>query len=247
MVTDEDRGATREVFALDIAEVSTERLENHLRNWLGSWPDDGGVTVTTSTYREEPGWDGRLRPFIGVSSPESTVISVASRYYEAIRDLVGKGGLAALEQGIAQVAGDEGATLRRGVFRYHQQLVAHQSRGEWFDPDNPVVPEWLRLFNARVLVAFDRDGRYAAGVGCKRHDDLAFELAITTEPSHRNLGYARELVAQASEYVYSIGGVATYMHRRDNVGSAAVAESAGFPDRGWETIMLSIPEGVSGV
>jgi len=241
MVSDDATCDARDEIVLDITEESTKRLERHLANWLGAWPANDSVTVTTSPFREVPGWDGQLRPFIGISSPTSTVISVASRYFEPISDLVRKDGLEDLETQIAEVAGGKGATLRRGVFRFHQRLVAHESRGEWYSPDDPIVPEWLRPFNAKVLIAFDQERRYAAGVGCKRHDDLVFELAITTEPTHRKLGYARELVAQASEFVYSVGGVATYMHRRDNVGSAAVADSAGFPDRGWETIMLSAP------
>lgn len=241
MVTDDGCRDTRAEIALDISGESTKRLERHLANWLGAWPADGKITVATSTYREVPGWDGQVRPFIGFSSPTSTVISVARQYYEPICNLVEKGGLEDLERQIAEVAGGKGASLRRGVFRFHQQLVAHESRGEWFSQDDPAVPGWLRPFNAKVLMAFDQEHRYAAGLGCKRHDDLVYELAITTEPTHRKLGYARELVAQASEFVYLAGGVATYMHRRDNVGSAAVAQSSGFPDRGWETIMLSIP------
>lgn len=245
MVTDEEYCDARGAFALDITEESTRRLERHLANWLGAWPATDTITVATSRYRELPGWDGRLRPFIGVSSPTSTVISVASEYFEPISQLVRKSSLEDLETRIAEIAGGKGAMLRRGVFRYHQQLVTHESRGDWFFPDDPMVPEWLRPFNAKVLMAFDQEHNYAAGLGCKRHDDLVYELAITTEPTHRKLGYARELVAQASEFVYSAGGVATYMHRRDNIGSAAVAGSAGFPDRGWETIMLSVPEPVT--
>ena len=244
MVTDDQTRDERREVVLDITEEATARLERHLANWLGAWPGHESMTVATSSYREEPGWDGQMRPFIGVSSPNSTVISVARRYYEPICDLVQKGGPEDLERRIAEVVGGAGATLRRGVFRFHQQLVAHESWGEWFSPTDPSMPEWLRPFNAKVLIAFDQERRYAAGVGCKRHDDYVYELAITTEPGHRRLGYARELVAQASEFVYSAGGVATYMHRRDNVGSAAVAESSGFPDRGWETIMLSTPGSV---
>ncbi len=241
MVTEDETRDGRRAIALDITEEATGRLERHLANWLGAWPANKTVTIATSSYRDRPGWDGQIRPFIGISSPDSTVISVARRYYEQVCALAREEGREDLETRIAEAVGGPRATLRRGVFRFHQQLVAHGSRGEWFSPDDPVVPEWLRPFNSKVLIAFDQERRYAAGVGCKRHDDLVYELAITTEPTHRRLGYARELVAQASEYVYSVGGVATYMHRRDNVGSAAVAESSGFPDRGWETIMLSIP------
>lgn len=244
MLSDDQIDSAYGALGLDIGAESIRRLERHLANWLGAWPDRAAVIVATSPYRDRPGWDGQLRPFVGVSSPTTTVYSVAERLYEPIRDLVDREGLEefeGLESQIAEVAGGPGSALRRGVFRFHRRLVSHESRGEWHDPQDPVVPDWLRPFNAKVLVAFDEARHYAAGVGCKRHDEFAYELAITTDPDHRRRGYGRELVAQASEYVYLAGGVATYMHRRDNFGSAAVADSAGFPDHGWETIMLSTP------
>jgi len=85
-------------------------------------------------------------------------------------------------------------------------------------------------------VAFDDAGEYAAGVGRKRHDDFGQELAVATEPAHRRRGLARSLVAQAAKRVYDEGAIATYLHRPDNEGSAAVAVAAGFPDLGWKVI-----------
>lgn len=239
MLTDDARDARR---LRDVSAEAKRRIELHLSNWLGVWPGTGAVTVTTSSFRELPGWDGLLRPFVGIISPEQTVISVAQRYLFAVQDAVDDGGLAGLERRLAAIVGHPSAALRRGVFRFQQQIVAHGSLGEWFEPTDPKVPEWLRPFNGGVLLAFDDKGRYAAGVGCKRHDGFAKELAVTTESTHRRLGYAKELVAQAAEDIFTSGTIATYLHRRDNLASARVAEATGFFDRGWEILSLSIPE-----
>ncbi|MST34711.1 GNAT family N-acetyltransferase, partial [Acidimicrobiaceae bacterium USS-CC1] len=41
-------------------------LERHLTAWLGAWPPpDGRVEVVASPRRDEPGWDGRIRPLAG--------------------------------------------------------------------------------------------------------------------------------------------------------------------------------------
>jgi predicted GNAT family acetyltransferase len=84
-----------------------------------------------------------------------------------------------------------------------------------------------------VLIARDDEGRYLAGVGIKRHDGYGQELSVGTGPAARGRGLARRLVAQAARRVLDEGAVPTYMHALDNLGSARVAEAAGFPDRGW--------------
>lgn len=252
MVTDDAPEAGDNGDSVDISDETQLRLTRHLKNWLGDWPTNSSqqiessairpsIVVTSSTYRETPGWDGVLRPIIGVSSPLITVISVARRFHEAIADAVERGGLDEFERDLSAVIDHPGALFRRGVFRYQQRLVANESRGEWLPTDDPLVPEWLRIFNGEVLVAFDEHRHYVAGVGCKRHDQFAQELAITTAPMHRRQGYAKELVAQAAQRVFEEGGVATYLHRRDNLGSAAVADATGFFDQGWEILSLSAP------
>lgn len=222
----------------DISIEASERLTRHLSNWLGKWPPDGDAVVYSS-YRELPGWDGQIRPIVGVGTPEAAVLSVAQQFLRPLEDALDDGGLANLEQSIGNVIGIPGALLRRGVFRYCQRLVAHEELGVWKKPDDPLVPEWLRPFNKEVLLAFDALGNYAAGVGRKGHDEYGQELSIVTEPAFHHRGYARNLVAQAARRVFDEGSIATYLHRPDNLGSAAVAESAGFFDQGWTVIGLS--------
>ena len=62
-----------------------DRLHRHLRSWLGAWPPSDELTIVGSARRQEPGWDGAIRPFAGVSTPEGTVLSVAPDRVEAVR------------------------------------------------------------------------------------------------------------------------------------------------------------------
>lgn len=59
---------------------------------------------------------------------------------------------------------------------------------------------------------------------------------MVTAEAVRGRGLARRLVAQAARRVLDEGAVATYLHARGNVGSARVAEAAGFADRGWSVL-----------
>jgi predicted GNAT family acetyltransferase len=93
-------------------------------------------------------------------------------------------------------------------------------------------------FNGPVLVAWDDEGRYVAGVGRKRHDDHGQELAVATDSRYQGRGLARRLVAQAARRVLDEGAVPTYLHAFDNVASARVAEAAGFPDLGYSVYGL---------
>jgi len=103
--------------------------------------------------------------------------------------------------------------------------------------DDPVVPDWLRVFGGEVLLALDPAiGAYLAGVGIKRHDRYGRELSVGTEPAARGQGLARRLVAQAARRVIADGAVATYLHDPANLSSARVAAAAGFPDHGWKII-----------
>lgn len=225
--------------SVDIAEEAMARLTHHLENWLGAAPGRG-VVVVTSAYREQPGWDGQLRPFVGVSTPSATVISVADELLAEVAAAVDAGGVAELEQRIGAIVGNDDATLRRGVFRFQQRQYPYAARGDWVDPADPGLPSWLRPFNGEVLVA-RVGGRHAAGVGRKRHDPFAQEIAVTTDERFRRRGYARDLVAQAAARVFAEGCVATYLHHPDNLGSAAVAEATGFHDAGWTIISVSVP------
>ena len=123
----------------------------------------------------------------------------------------------------------------QGTFRWSVDPAPLPDAGVWLPADDPRVPPWLHPFGGEALVALEAD-RYVAGVGVKRHDRHGHELAVVTEPAARGRGLARRLVAQAARRVVDEGAVATYLHAPGNVGSARVAEAAGFPDRGWHVL-----------
>ena len=56
-----------------------ERLARHLDEWLGIWrpPGEGEIIVVGSDKRTTPGWDGAVRPFVGVETLSGAVLSGA--------------------------------------------------------------------------------------------------------------------------------------------------------------------------
>ena len=212
-----------------------DRLERHLRSWLGAWPPHGEVTVVGSPRRRQPGWDGVVRPFAGVATPEGAVLSVAPDRGERVR--AGGQILDDVLDGVPEALDSPGAVVGRGVFRYAVSVPDLGPVGEWVPAEDPRVPAWLRPFGGQVLVVME-DGRYVAGVGIKRHDELGLEVAVATEEAWRGRGLARALVARASRRILRAGGVPIYLHGRGNEASGRVATAAGFPERGWRVLGL---------
>lgn len=124
-------------------------------------------------------------------------------------------------------------------FRFAFEVPGLGSPGVWLPANDKKVPEWLKPFGGDVLVAIDRQGQVLAGVGLKRHDRFARELAVVTEPDARGKGLAKALVAQAAQHVLQQGMVPTYLHAQNNFASARVAEATGFTDRGWRLLGLN--------
>ena len=217
-------------------------LEVHLQAWLGQWPPQRELDVVPAEVRRTPGWDGEVRPLLGVGTPDlGTVLSVDPGYVQEVRRVLDEaGGLTDRGRAaVAEILG--GGVVGTGVFRRAESVPGPDvlpDVGTWVEADDPRVPDWLRPFNGGVLLAFDDAGAYAGGVGVKRHDDVGHELSVGTDPAHRGQGLARRLVAQAARRLLTDGATVTYLHARDNSASARVADAAGFPDRGWTVMGL---------
>lgn len=213
-----------------------DRLTRHLRSWLGAWPPEDEVIVVGSPRRNEPTWDSVVRPLAGVSTPEGTVLSVPPDRLDAVR--AAGSTLEELLEALPEALGQPGGVVGRGVYRYSTSPLQVEAIGAWVPADDPGVPSWLRPFGGRVLLVRE-DGRYVAGLGVKRHDELGQEVAVATEEAWRGRGLARALVARAATHILRTGGVPIYLHGRANAASAHVADAAGFPDRGW--FVLGLP------
>jgi RimJ/RimL family protein N-acetyltransferase len=194
-------------------------LTSHLRTQLGAWPPDGPFTVATSPARTEPGWDGVVRPVVGLVTPEGGVLSVAPELVDTVTPM---------DLDVARTRG--------AVYRWSDAPGPTDDPGTWVPHDDARLPDWLRPFGGEVLVVWDDEGRYAAGVGLKRHDDFGWEISVGTEEAHRGKGLARRLTAQAARTILDAGRVPLYLHAQDNHASAKAAEAAGFPDRGWRYV-----------
>jgi GNAT superfamily N-acetyltransferase len=214
-------------------------LVAHLRAWLGAWPPEEPVHIVGWHRREEPGWDGGVYPVAGVGDGGAVVLSVPPAAAEAVKAAGRRAAsIEALAARLPALVGRPGDHFGQGRFRWSTRPSPLPDAGEWVEPSDPRLPDWMAPFNGPVLVVFDAQGRYAAGVGRKRHDDHGQELAVATDSAHRGRGLARRLVAQAARRVLDEGGVPTYLHAADNLASARVAEAAGFPDQGYSVYGL---------
>jgi GNAT superfamily N-acetyltransferase len=212
-----------------------ERLVEHLRSWVGSWPPQRHLQVVANPRRALPGWDGQVAPVAGVVTGEGdAVVGVAPSIADAASDVAAGGDLDALLAAIPRLVGRRGIA-GRGVFRWTTVPADLPDVGVWIPYDDPRVPEWLRPFGGEVLVVLDGDS-YVAGVGIKKHDAAGNEISVGTEEAARGRGLARRLVAQAARRILADGAVPTYLHAPDNIASAKAADAAGFPDLGWQVI-----------
>lgn len=228
----------------------TPSLTAFLASWLGSWPPELPLDVVGSLRRTQPGWDGQVHRLLGVWDPdEGCVLSVPPEAVEPIELL---GGLEpeVLAQpawctAVTQALGAPDQRIGVGAFRWlerREDVADLEPAGEWVPRDDPRLPEWLRPFDApEVLVVWDDDGRYGAGVGIKAHDPRGAEVAVGTEPAQRDRGLARRLVATAARRLLDEGKVVTYLHEPANAASARAAEAVGLVDRGWKVVGLFDP------
>jgi GNAT superfamily N-acetyltransferase len=218
------------------------RLVAHLRAWLGAWPPRSAVDIVGAPVRDRPAWDHSIAPLVGVGTPDRTVLSVTPARARAVRRAAGPLDEEGVRKAIVKALGANSHVLGRGVFRWSTTVASAgvlPDAGEWVDPTDPRVPSWLRPFNyCQVLIAWDDDGAYGAGVGIKRHDDVGHELAVVTSEQLRGRGIGRRLVAQAARRILAEGKLPTYLHGPHNIPSARVADAVGFPDRGWSVYGL---------
>lgn len=212
-------------------------LTAHLRSWVGAWPPPASgppLHVVAHPARALPGWDGEAYPAAGVLRTDGRGVLGVDPDAAA---LLPSGDVDAVLAALPAAFGGVGAAMR-GVFRWTTAPAPAADlpdAGEWLPVADPRVPPWLRPFGGQVLVALEDDA-YVAGVGLKRHDDHARELAVVTTEQARGRGLARRLVAQAARRVVDDGRVPTYLHAPGNAASARVAEASGFPDRGWQVL-----------
>jgi GNAT superfamily N-acetyltransferase len=199
------------------------RIDRFLDEWLGRWPPRSARDVVGSPLRDAPGWDGKVRPLVGIGDGDGRwVVSVTPARATSPDPLAG---------------------LRTGeaVCRWTESPAALEPLGEWVGADDPVLPDWLRPFGGEALVVTDDDG-YLAGVGLKRHLGSGWEISVGTEPRGRGQGLARRLVATAARRVLDEDRAVLYLHDDSNHASAAAAVAAGFPDLGWRVLSVADDE-----
>lgn len=222
-----------------------ERITRYLTEQLGLWPPTEPFHAIAHPPIGHPRWDGSAWLMFGVETPRGTVLAYDPTACAAIAQtdrwqLIDELESADAYLRIPELFGLPDAHFGRFVIRYPASFPDLPQIGSWVPHDDPRLPEWLTAFPDDVLVVWNADGAYAAGVGLKKHSALGVEIAVGTEPQHRGQGLARTLVAQAARTIWEAGAVPLYDHGDHNAASAHVAEAAGFPDRGWHGIRLSL-------
>jgi len=221
-----------------------ERLNMHLRRWLGAWPPRAPYEIVVTPERDRPGWDGKVHPVQGVFSPEGNILAVSPRYKGLFRGADPEELL--LDLGASDASNR--ASRRLGIpvtigiatLRWSEQAAELPEVGAWVPGGDPRLPGWFAPFHGHALANFNERGGFVAGVGLKNHGQNVLELSVGVDPGHRSRGYARMLVAQAARDVIAGGGIPLYRHERHNVASARVADASGFPDRGWRSVDLDL-------
>jgi GNAT superfamily N-acetyltransferase len=224
-----------------VTERAPERLALHLRSLLGAWPPASGAVEIVGSERRTPEHGGRWwMPVFAVRAPDGAVLSLPPTAAERLASAGTRVDLdsAELWHHLAELAGEPGARHGRGVFRWTERPTGGRQTGEWTDPADPRIPEWLRPFDGEVLAVFDDDGAYLAGAGRKQHDAHGHEISVGVEPAARGRGLARGLTTRMAWRILADGAIPTYIHDPQNVPSCRVADAAGFPDRGWSAMAL---------
>lgn len=220
-----------------------DQLTRYLRALLGVWPPRQAFDIMVWPGRDNPGWDSSSWLGLGVASPGGTVLSLSPQVASDVNALdehrlAATMSAAAPIEAMSLTVGALNLTVSQAIFRWSDRPTTLPEVGEWVPRHDPRVPSWLQVFNGDVLVAWDENGRFAAGVGRKQHNQHGHELAVATEVAYRGRGLGRMLVAQAARRVLADGVVPLYLHEPANAGSARVAEAAGFPDCGWRVFGL---------
>lgn len=234
-------------------------LRAHWATWLGATraqvahlgdpsAPGPGVLVVGSRRRTEPGWDDDAHAAVGVVDPHGrALVSVPPADAAWARELVARGAdLDALRRALPGRLGLPDHQVYRATYRWTTEPAGVETVpdvGRWLPVGDPQVPEWLLPFGGQVLVVLAEGAppsdAYLAGVGFKRHDQHAYEIAVGTAEAARGRGLARRLVAQAARHLLAAGVVPTYLHDPANVASARVATAAGLADRGWTALGLA--------
>jgi GNAT superfamily N-acetyltransferase len=212
-------------------------LKEFLVAWLGDWPGKDGLTVVGTPKRLEPGWDGKVHEIVGVAAGDGGVLSVPPDAEAIVRETVHSWD--EMRTRLPEAMGRPGARVYAGKFRWTTEPADLPDAGEWVSYEDPRVPEWLKPFGGKALIAFGDDGAYAAGVGIKRHNPAGMEISVGTDEAHRGKGLASCLVAQAARWILAEGAVPIYLHDPANTGSDKTALRAGFPDEGWKIVGMA--------
>jgi GNAT superfamily N-acetyltransferase len=199
----------------------------------------GGVHIISESRRGLPAWHGFTMPIVGLSFAPGAVIAcrpdlvvrltaeLGSDVHQAYLD-----GPAFRRLWRAVARCTENAFTLAGDLRAASAATfaptRTMERAEMIAADDTAALHLRTRFDGAIFGVRGPHGRLVSWAAIKLKSDRVWELAVATEPDYRGRGYARDVVAAASQYTLEHGRLPIYIHDRDNGTSAYVARAVGF-------------------
>lgn len=199
----------------------------------------GGVHLVAEPRRGLPAWHGFTMPIVGLSFSEGAVIACRPDLVARLRAELGSDirqpyldgpafrrlwrAIATCCENSFTLAGDmraaSGATL---------VLPPTIARAELIAEDDTAALHLRTRFDGAIFGVRGPRGRLVSWAAIKLKSDTVWELAVATEPDYRGRGFARDVVAAATQYALDQERLPIYIHDRDNGTSAFVARAVGY-------------------
>ena len=199
----------------------------------------GGVHILSEPRRGLPAWHGFTMPIVGLSFAQGAVIGCRPDLVDRLRGELGSDirqpyldgpAFRRLWRAVARCA--ENAFTLAGDFRAASRSTfvptPSMERAELLAVDDTAALHLRTRFDGPIFGVRGPRGRLVSWAAIKLKSDSVWELAVATEPDYRGRGFARDVVAAATQYTLEQARVPIYIHDRDNGTSAFVARAVGF-------------------
>jgi RimJ/RimL family protein N-acetyltransferase len=199
----------------------------------------GGVHLRSEPRRGLPAWHGFTMPIVGLSFAQGAVVACRPDLVERLRGELGSDSrqpyldgpaFRRLWRAVSRSA--ENAFTLAGDFRAASAATfaptRSMERAELIAEDDTAALHLRTRFDGAIFGVRGPHGRLISWAAIKLKSERVWELAVATEPDYRGRGYARDVVAAATQYTLEQARLPIYIHDRDNGTSAFVARAVGF-------------------
>ncbi|MBV8715178.1 MAG: GNAT family N-acetyltransferase [Chloroflexi bacterium] len=199
----------------------------------------GGVHLRSEPQRGLPAWHGFTMPIVALSFAQGAVVACRPDLVDRLRGELGSDirqsyldgpAFRRLWRAVARCA--ENSFTLAGDLRAASAATfvapATIDRAELIAEDDTAALHLRTRFDGAIFGVRGPHGRLISWAAIKLKSDSVWELAVATEADYRGRGFARDVVAAATQYTLEQGRLPIYIHDRDNGTSAFVARAVGF-------------------